>query len=149
MTPPDSGTSIDLAPGVTVPADRVAVQFVRASGPGGQNVNKLATRCVLRVHLRDLPLPPDVLQRLRTLAGHRLVGSDDDASLLLSCERHRSQERNRAEALRELRRLITAALKRPRPRTPTRPTRGAQRRRLESKRRRGEIKRSRRADPTP
>lgn len=148
MTDTPGPSSVELAPGVVVPAERLLTQFVRASGPGGQNVNKLSTRCVLRLHLRDLPLPRDTLDRLRRLAGHRLVGFGPDEALLIGCDRHRSQERNRHDALAELRKLLTAAMKRPRPRRPTRPTRSSQRRRLDSKRQRGHLKRQRRGEPS-
>jgi len=112
--------------------------FTRASGPGGQNVNKVSTAVALRFEAERSPsLAPEVKARLRRLAGRRWAS---DGALTITAERHRSQALNRAEAREKLREMILAALERPRPRRPTRPTAGSVRRRLEAKDRRGAVK---------
>ncbi len=119
--------------------------FHRASGPGGQNVNKVSSAVALRFEAERSPsLAPDVKARLKRLAGWRWAG---DGSLIVTAERHRSQPMNREEAREKLRALILAALERPRPRRPTRPTLGSVRRRLEGKARRAAVKATRSAGP--
>ena len=113
-------------------------RFVRASGPGGQNVNKLSSAVQLRFDVRHSPsLGADVRLRLERLAGRRLTR---DGVLVIMAQRHRTQERNRQDALDRLIELIREASVAPKPRRPTRPTRGSKERRLATKKNRSTIK---------
>ena len=121
----------------------ISENFVRSSGPGGQNVNKLSTAVQLRFDVRHSPsLPPDVRARLERLAGHRLTR---DGVLVITAQRHRTQARNRADALDRLLDLIRQAAIAPIKRRPTRPTRASRERRIEGKKRRSGIKKLRRS----
>jgi ribosome-associated protein len=120
--------------------------FVRSSGPGGQNVNKLSTAVQLRFDVRrSASLPNDVAVRLMRLAGKRLT---KDGVLVIIAQNHRTQERNRAEALERLIALIREAAVPPVPRRATKPTRASKQRRLEGKKRRSVIKRQRQGRPS-
>src|SRR4051812_20940326 len=111
--------------------------FVRASGPGGQNVNKLATAAQLRLDTNRITLPDDARARLTRLAGQRMT---KDGVIVIHAQRYRTQERNRADALDRLTELLRDSLVRPKPRRATKPTFGSKQRRLEGKKRRGDVK---------
>jgi ribosome-associated protein len=116
---------------VVVPDADLTFSAIRSPGPGGQNVNKVATAVQMRFDLRNTQaLAAPVKQRLRARAGHRL---NDDGTLLFVARAHRSQERNRADAMDRLRQLILESLEPPRPRKATRPTKASKERRLVGK----------------
>jgi ribosome-associated protein len=130
---------------ISIDEREIEESFVRASGPGGQNVNKLATAVQLRFDVRRSPsLPNDVAIRLTRLAGKRMT---KDGVLVIIAQRHRTQERNRADALDRLTALIREAATPPTPRRATRPTKASKERRLEGKKLRSNIKGMRRARP--
>ena len=124
-----------------IPAGEYTLAFVRSPGPGGQNVNKVATACELRFRVGSTALLDEAGKaRLRAFAGRRLTRDDE---IVLEAHRHRSQEANRRDAIERLERLIEQARQVPKPRKKTKPSRAARARRLEGKRKRKEAKRLR------
>ena len=131
---------------ISIDEREIEESFVRSSGPGGQNVNKLATAVQLRFDVRGSPsLPAEVRARLERLAGTRMTR---DGVLIIIAQRHRTQARNREDALERLVELVRRAAVAPRLRRPTRPTAAARKRRVEAKKHRAGVKRLRRAKPT-
>lgn len=129
------------APPIDVPESEYRLAWTCAPGPGGQNVNKLATACQLRFDVGATSLlDADGRERLRRLAGRRLTQDDE---LLIEAHRHRTREANRRDALERLARLVATAREVPRIRKPTRPTRASQQRRVDSKKQRQTTKRLR------
>src|SRR5437899_8054472 len=137
---------IRVTPSISIGEDELEEHFIRASGPGGQNVNKLASAVQLRFDVRGSPnLPDDVRSRLERIAGRRLTRQ---GVLVISAQRHRTQERNRQDALDRLIELIRRAAVAPTPRRPTKPTRGSRERRLATKKNRSSIKSLRHEKPS-
>jgi ribosome-associated protein len=130
-----------INPDVAIPDEEFEWKFIRSSGPGGQNVNKVASAVQLRFLLPlNTSLPVAARNRLRRMAGQKLI---DDGSILISARSERSQEQNRRDALDRLAELIRAALIEPKIRKKTRPTRASKERRIDSKKRRGSTKQGR------
>ena len=130
---------------IAIDEGEIHQQFIRASGPGGQNVNKVSTAVQLRFDVAHSPsLPEDVRERLIRLAGNRMTG---EGYLIIDARRFRTQEQNRQDAVARLVDLIRQAARRPKIRKRTRATLASKERRLESKRRRAKIKQLRRAGP--
>jgi ribosome-associated protein len=131
-----------IAPGIVIPDEELEWKFIRSSGPGGQNVNKVASAAQLRFLLpQNISLPVAARNRLRRLAGQKIV---DDGSILFKSMSERTQEGNRRAALERLEALIRAALTEPKIRKKTRPSKASKERRIDSKKRRGTTKQSRR-----
>jgi ribosome-associated protein len=136
---------IRITPSISIGDEELEEHFIRASGPGGQNVNKLASAVQLRFDVRGSPsLSADVRTRLERLAGRRLTR---EGVLVINAQRHRTQERNREDARERLFDMIRRAAVAPRVRRPTKPTATAREHRLETKKRRAAIKGLRRAKP--
>jgi ribosome-associated protein len=126
---------------LVIPDDELEWKFIRASGPGGQNVNKVSSAVQLRFLLpANASIPVAARNRLRALAGQRIL---DDGTILIAARSERSQEQNRREALERLAQLIRAALVEPKIRRKTKPTRASKERRIDSKKRRGLTKQGR------
>ena len=138
---------IRITPSISIGEGELEEHFIRASGPGGQNVNKLSSAVQLRFDVRRSPsLPEGVRARLEQLAGRRLTR---EGVLVITAQRHRTQEANRRDALDRVVELIRRAAVPPVPRKPTKPTAASRRRRLDTKRRRSVLKRTRRERPEP
>ena len=132
---------LEITPALVIEDSEIEERFVRASGPGGQNVNKVSTAVELRFDVRASSLPSDVKERLLTVAGSRMTA---DGVLLIDSREHRTQARNREAARQRLIDLVAQAAKKPRRRRPTKPRPGAREKRLESKKLRGQLKELRR-----
>jgi ribosome-associated protein len=132
---------IQITPDLSIPDNELTFFFTRASGPGGQNVNKVATAVQLRFNVRASPsLTEEVKARLVKLGGAKMTS---DGALLIEAKRYRAQEQNRSDAEQRLAVLIRKALVRPKRRCPTRPTMASMAKRVDSKKHRGKIKRLR------
>ena len=131
---------IEITPSLQIDERDLQIDFVRASGPGGQNVNKVATAAQLRFDVRTSALPEEVKARLIRLASNRITG---EGVLLIEARRFRTQEQNRADALQRFVALVRKALVAPKARRKTKPTAVSKEERLKEKKRRGEIKKLR------
>ena len=132
---------IEITPSIKISENEFHFDYIRASGPGGQNVNKVATAVQLRFDVRASALPEGVKTRLIQLAGKRI---SSEWILLIEAKQFRTQEQNREEATQRFVALVRKALVKPKPRKKTKPTRASKEKRLESKKVRGEIKKIRR-----
>jgi len=132
---------IVISPEIAIDEKEITEEFIRASGPGGQNVNKVATAVQLKFDVANSSLPPEIRQRLNRIAGKKITSQ---GVLIIDARRYRTQGQNRRDALERLRALIRLASEKPRSRKMTRPSMAAKRRRLESKRRRSQAKKMRR-----
>jgi ribosome-associated protein len=136
---------LEITPSLEIDESELHFDFIRSSGPGGQNVNKVASAVQLRFDVENSPsLEPKVKERLKKLAGSRMTS---DGVLVIEAKRYRSQDQNRDDATKRLVALIQRALQEPSARKPTRPSRAARQRRLRGKKKRGELKRSRHYRP--
>ncbi|HSA99666.1 MAG TPA: alternative ribosome rescue aminoacyl-tRNA hydrolase ArfB [Anaerolineales bacterium] len=131
---------IEITPALQIDEHDLQIDFIRASGPGGQNVNKVATAVQLRFDVRAASLPEEVKERLIHLAGKRLTS---EGKLVIEAKRFRTQEQNREDALQRFVELVRKALVKPKPRKKTKPTQAAKETRLKEKKRKAEIKKMR------
>ncbi len=132
---------LEITPDWSIPDEELVERFVRSSGPGGQNVNKVSTAVELRFDVRQSPgIPEPIRERILARRDRRLT---DEGVLVISAQRFRTQDRNRQDARERLARFIEAGLHAPKPRIATKPTRGAKERRLGEKRGRATIKQGR------
>lgn len=131
---------IEVTPSLQIDERELQIDFVRASGPGGQNVNKVATAAQLHFDVCASSLPEEVKQRLTHLAGNRITS---EGVLLIEAKRFRTQEQNREDAMRRFVELVRKSLVKPKSRKKTKPTQAAKEARLKEKKRKGEIKKMR------
>lgn len=135
---------LEISDRLRIPDDEFSWTFVRSGGPGGQNVNKVASKAVLRWNVPASPsVPDDIKTRLQQQQRRRITG---DGDLLVTSQRYRDQERNRLDCLEKLAEMLRAAATTPKTRRKTKPSRGARERRLAAKKRRSKLKSSRRPD---
>lgn len=131
---------LEITPSITIDDRELQLEFIRASGPGGQNVNKVATAVQLRFDVMNSSLPEEIKTRLVQAAGQRITS---EGILLIEAKRFRTQEQNREDAIQRFVQLVRKAAAKSKPRKKTKPTQASQEERLKEKKRRGEIKRNR------
>ncbi|HKJ37505.1 MAG TPA: alternative ribosome rescue aminoacyl-tRNA hydrolase ArfB [Anaerolineales bacterium] len=131
---------IQITPTLQIDESELQFEYIRASGPGGQNVNKVATAVQLRFDVNTSSLPDNIKDRLAKLAGKRVT---NDGVLILEAKRYRTQEQNREDAIRRFVELVRKSTIKPKRRVKTKPTKASQERRIKEKKQRGEIKKNR------
>ena len=131
---------IEITPSFSIDDNELQFTFVRSSGPGGQNVNKVATAAQLRFDINQSTLPGQVKERLRHIAANKIT---TEGELIIEAKRFRTQEQNREDALNRLVELLRRGFEKPKPRRKTKPTAASQQKRLAEKKQRGEIKKYR------